>query len=57
MPLDFAAFEMTLPFCGSITPEMVFSTVVFPAPLAPRIVTMSPCGTSKDTPRIAMIGP
>ena len=47
----------TLPFCGSMTPQTVFSTVVLPAPLAPRMVTMLPCGTSKQTPRMAMIGP
>ena len=47
----------TLPFCGSMTPDTVFSTVVLPAPLAPRMVTMPPFGTSNDTPRIAMIGP
>src|SRR5215467_8253329 len=46
-----------LPLCGSMTPQIVFSTVVLPAPLAPRIVTTPPCGTSKDTPRMATIGP
>ena len=49
--------KTTLPFCGSMTPQMVFRTVVLPAPLAPRIVTMPPCGTSNETPRMAMIGP
>ena len=47
----------TLPFCGSMTPHTVLSTVVLPAPLAPRMVTMPPFGTSNETPRIAMIGP
>ena len=47
----------TLPFCGSMTPLTVFSTVVLPAPLAPRMVTMLPSATSNETPRIAMIGP
>ena len=41
-----------LPFCGSSTPEMVLSTVVLPAPLAPSTVTISPRGTSRLTPRI-----
>ena len=49
--------KTTLPFCGSMTPQTVLSTVVLPAPLAPRMVTMLPCGTSNLTPRIAMIGP
>ncbi len=49
--------KTTVPFCGSITPDTVFSTVVFPAPLAPRIVTMVPLSTEKLTPRMAMIGP
>ena len=40
-----------------MTPHTVFSTVVLPAPLAPRMVTMLPLGTSNETPRIAMIGP
>ena len=45
------------PFCGSSTPEMVFSIVVLPAPLAPSTVTILPRGTSRLTPRMAMIGP
>ena len=45
------------PFCGSRMPEIVFSTVVLPAPLAPKSVTMRPRGTSSEMPRIAMIGP
>jgi hypothetical protein len=46
-----------LPFCGSRMPEMVFNTVVLPAPLAPSSVTMRPRGTSSEMPRIAMMGP
>ncbi len=38
-------------------PEMVFSTVVLPAPLAPNRVTILPRGTSRLMPLIAMIGP
>src|ERR1700737_2691532 len=49
--------KITLPFCGSITPQIVFSAVVLPAPLAPRMATMPPRGTSKETPRMAAIGP
>ena len=41
----------------SHVPEMVFRTVVLPAPLAPSSVTMRPRGTSSEMPRIAMIGP
>jgi hypothetical protein len=49
--------SVTLPFCGSMTPDTVLRMVVLPAPLAPRIVTMAPAGTLKLTPRRAMIGP
>ena len=49
--------KVTDPFCGSMTPQAVLSTVVLPAPLAPRMVTMLPVGTSNETPRMAMIGP
>ena len=35
-------------------PEMVFSTVVLPAPLAPSSVTMRPRGTSRLMPLMAM---
>ena len=40
-----------------MTPDTVLRIVVFPAPFAPRIVTMDPAVTEKLTPRIAMIGP
>ena len=45
------------PFCGSTIPEIVLSTVVLPAPLAPSSVTIEPRGTSRLMPLIAMIGP
>ena len=57
LTLDLATIEITVPFCGSITPDTVLRMVVFPAPLAPRMVTMDPRGTSKLTPRMAMTGP
>ena len=38
-------------------PEMVLSTVVLPAPLAPSNVTIWPRGTSRLMPLMAMIGP
>ena len=49
--------KVTLPFCASMAALMVFSTVVLPAPLAPRMVTMWDWSTLSDTPRMAMIGP
>ena len=52
-----APAKETLPFCGSMAPQIVFSTVVLPAPLAPRMVTMRPSATESETPRMAMIGP
>ena len=45
------------PFCGAITPEMVFKMVVLPAPLAPSTVTICPAIRSRLIPRIAVIGP
>ena len=52
-----APSKLTLPFCGSMTPLIVLRIVVLPAPLAPSTVTIPPFGTSRLTPRIAMIGP
>ena len=57
MPWISRPSKVTVPFWGSMTPETVLSTVVLPAPLAPRMVTMAPRFTSKLTPRMAMIGP
>ena len=47
----------TLPFCGSMMPEMVFRMVDLPAPLAPSTVTMLPLCTLSETPRMAFTGP
>ena len=49
--------NVTVPFWASIAPDTVLRMVVFPAPLAPRMVTMARSGTVKLTPRMAMIGP
>ncbi len=57
LSLNFAALEKDFALFRSITPEIVFINVVLPAPFAPRIDTIRPGCTSKDTPRIAMIGP
>ena len=46
-----------LPLLGVSRPEMVFSTVDFPAPLAPIRVTTSPSFTSKETPFTAWMLP
>ena len=56
-PVTASPSNETLPFCGTMAPEMVFNTVVLPAPLAPRIVTTEPASTCIETPRIAMMGP
>src|SRR2546430_330535 len=47
----------TLPSVGRVSPEIVRKIVVFPAPLAPIKVTISPAATSMDTPRTASIPP
>jgi hypothetical protein len=57
MPWISRPANVTVPFCGSITPDTVLRMVVLPAPLAPRMVTMAPSGTAKLTPRMAMMGP
>ena len=49
--------NQTVPFCGSMIPEIVFRIVVLPAPLAPSTVTIDPRRTSRLTPRIACTGP
>ena len=57
MPWISRPSNVTVPFCGSMTPDTVLRIVVLPAPLAPRTVTMAPRGTAKLTPRMATIGP
>jgi hypothetical protein len=47
----------TLPFLGSMIPEIVFRIVDLPAPLAPSTVPMRPFSTARLTPRMARIGP
>ena len=42
------------PFLGGVTPEMLMSVVVLPAPLAPMSVTISPASMRSDTPRRAL---
>ena len=38
-----------VPAAGRISPEMVFSSVVLPAPLAPISVTICPCSIESAT--------
>ncbi len=45
------------PLRGFTRPEMVCSVVVFPAPLAPISVTISPSLTSKEIPFRAWMAP
>src|ERR687892_399090 len=45
--------NLTVPREGRWAPAMVCSTVVFPAPLAPIIATVSPCSTARSTPNNA----
>ncbi len=46
-----------LPLRGRSRPEIVFSVVDLPAPLAPSSVTISPSPTVIDTPLSAWIAP
>ena len=52
-----APANSTLPFRGSMIPEIVFRIVDLPAPFAPSTVPMRPFSTARLTPRIARIGP
>jgi regulator of sirC expression with transglutaminase-like and TPR domain len=45
------------PRVGRINPAMVLSVVVLPAPLLPRMVTISPCSTVKEMPRTTSSSP
>ena len=46
--VDQLTFESDLPDVGCIIPEIVFSRVVFPAPLAPTMATISPLSIFRD---------
>ena len=46
-------WKMMRPAAGGSTPEMAFSVVVLPAPLAPISETSSPSPTSIDSSRTA----
>ena len=45
--------KVTRPALGGSTPEIAFSVVVLPAPLAPIRLTSSPLFTSSERPRTA----
>ena len=49
--------KTTLPWRTLRSPEMVFSVVVLPAPLAPISVVISPSSTPKVMSRIASMWP
>ena len=50
MPWISRPAKVTVPFCGSMTPETVLRIVLLPAPLAPRIVTiLGANGAGKST--------
>src|SRR5512133_86306 len=42
-----------LPDVWGMSPEMTLNSVVFPAPLGPRMARLSPCATSRSTSRTA----
>ena len=56
-PFRSCPIKVTDPPRGWRRPEMVLSTVDFPAPLAPMRVTISPSLTSRDTPFTAWMLP
>ena len=56
-PINRLTVELDPPLVGSRIPEIAFSNVVLPAPLAPSTATIAPRGTDSDTPRMAVIGP
>src|SRR5512138_458058 len=49
--------KVMLPPVHWTTPEMVFSKVVFPAPLEPMMLTISPAVTSRVTSQMMVTGP
>ena len=49
-PLNSMEPLVTSPRSERMRLEIDFSVVDLPAPLAPRMATMPPCGTSSDTP-------
>jgi hypothetical protein len=53
MPSMRAPSKVTVPERGRSAPAMVFSSVDFPAPLAPATATTSPFSTSIETEEIA----
>jgi hypothetical protein len=53
MPRDRRAAEVDRPEVTGTTPVMQFSKVDLPAPLAPRMATISPGSTRRETPRSA----
>jgi hypothetical protein len=56
-PTSGSSSSVIVPAVGRRRPEMVFSVVVLPAPLLPRIVTISPRPTWRATARSAWISP
>ena len=50
-------FRVMLPERARSKPEIVRSVVVFPAPLDPIRVTISPSSTLRETPRSAWTAP
>src|SRR5262249_15953974 len=57
MPTIGSSSRVIIPDVGWRRPEMVLSAVVLPAPLLPRIVTVSPRPTWRATPRSAWSSP
>ena len=49
--------KKNLPECTWRSPEIVFSVVVLPAPLAPISVVIVPSSTENEMPRIASMWP
>ena len=56
-PFSSWSIKVMDPLLGCSSPDTVFSTVDFPAPLAPIRVTISPWFTWKETPFTAWMLP
>ena len=57
MPEMSRSSNRTRPEASGIRPAIAFSSVVFPAPLAPTMVTTCPRSTSIEAPVTARIAP
>ncbi len=52
IPVTISPMKPTSPSLGGTMPMMLLRVVVLPEPLGPRMATISPSATAKETPQI-----